>query len=131
MEDMTNGYTPLNNISDWLSFLNERIASYEASQNSYLTLVEVIFALIIAMIGIMGTNLIITGGSLPFLIAQAIFIIGLIVIGGLIFFKYIKEKDTPELPYQQALHIRADILKGNLTDPNDICQQCIDAHILL
>jgi len=121
---------PTNNISDWLSFLNERITSNEASQISKITLIEIICALIVAMLGILGTNLIVTGGNLPFLIAQSVFIIGLIIVGILVFFNYTKEKDAPESSYQQALQIRGRILEGTLVNPDDIYQECIDARIL-
>jgi len=124
---MIRGNTPLNNISDWLSFLNERITSYESAQNTLLTLIGVILALVIAMTGINltvkpnDTN-ILTGNWLP--------IIFLFMVGLFVFIFWIIERKYPDLPYQQALRIRSQILKGTLSNPNDICQQCIDKKIL-
>lgn len=120
---------PINNISDWLSFLNERIASYEAMQNSHFTLIGVILGFVLAMVGITVTTA--KGMDLIFIYGQLIIIAGLIIIDFGIFIIWRIEGKSSNQPYQNALEIRAQILEGTLTNTNDIYQQCIHARIFV
>ena len=121
------GDMSMNNISDWLSFLNERITSYESTQNTHLTFIGVILALAVAMIGI---NMTVKPTTNFFLAGQWMITFILIVVGIIAFFYWRNERNAPDLPYQQALRIRREIAMGTLTDTNDICQQCADSRLL-
>lgn len=119
---------PRDNISDWLSFLNERIGSYEATQNSHLTTIFVILGFILTMTGITITTA--KGMDLVYIFGQILCIAGLIIIDIAIFVLWRLEGRSPNYPYQQVLQIRIRILKGTLVDTNDIYQECFDTRIL-
>lgn len=127
---MTNGFTPLNSISDWLSFLNERITSYESTQNTHLTSIEFILTIAIALIGI---NIAVKPANITtfyFIAGQWIVAYLLILVGVAAYFLWRAERNAPNLPYRRALWIRSQILPGALTDINVIHQQCVNSNIL-
>ena len=121
---------PINNISDWLSFLNERITSYEATQNSLLTFIEVILTLAVALIGI---TVAITPSDKNFfnLTGQWVIIFLLLGAGIISLFLWRHDKKSLNMPYQNALQIRRAILEGTLTNPDDIYSECLNARILM
>lgn len=120
---------PINDISDWLSFLNERITSYESTQNTHLTFVGVILALAVALIGI-NMTITPTNQNSIFLIGQWVCTFILLGAGVITFFLWRNEKISLNTPYQNALQIRRAILEGLLTNTDHICLQCLNARIL-
>jgi hypothetical protein len=118
---------PINNISDWLSFLNERITSYETLQNSYATVFSVVLGLVVAMAGIIVTTYKDTNSLI--LIGEIISIGALPILDIFVFNRWMKEFSANSR-YRQALRIRREILEETLAEPNDIYQKCIDARIL-
>jgi type VI protein secretion system component VasF len=124
---------PINNISDWLSFLNERISSYGAELNSQFRFLGVVFALALAMVGI-SMSVAISGTvneQNRIYLQVSWWCIGtLFVIGIIMFLYWLNERTSQSKPYQNALRIRTRILNEDLTNPDDIYQECINARIL-